>query len=363
MVSTQYRREAENLEDLRLSIQQEFGPQARILTAEWVSQGGIGKFMSKRFIEAIVEVPGEPVTKTPQVLGKRARKAAVASRRVKTSAQVSGVSTAYRSVPAPGKPPPVTSGMDSLLARADAREEFLASVEELPREKAVNSEAEFSRLLDDQSFALTPARGARALGAGEQASTGDNVRERLVGDAKSTNERETKGTAVIDVGQLLPSPLSGPGDLVVVVGLWGDAVAAGEQLGEDAAMRRHAGELAAKFAAGSSNQRRPIHDRRSILRARAAAVSQGVPLVVSVALNPLEPLGMQLEMLQVLGADQLWVAVDAGRKSEDTAVWVKFIAQRHHLYALVSLHANETLSPESVLELGYPVFDITAPLP
>ena len=127
-------------------------------------------------------------------------------------------------------------------------------------------------------------------------------------------------------------------------------------------MRRQAGELAPKFAADPAT-RRPILDRRGIMRARAAAVEERVPLVVCVALNPLQPLVGQLEVLDTLGADQLWVAVDAGRKSEDTAVWVNYISARHSVYALVSLHANETLSPESVLGLGFPVFDLTATMP
>ncbi|PQZ96026.1 hypothetical protein CQ018_01700 [Arthrobacter sp. MYb227] len=363
MVPTQYRREAENLGALKARITKEFGPHARILSAAWVSQGGLGKFMARRFIEAIIEVPGEPELNAPHELLKRARIATEASPRGETTTQTSGVSPAGPHGSAPSKPTPVKSGMAELLALADAQEEFLAGRETAPRRSAGNSEAEFSRLLDDQSFALSPATGVRALGAGSQDSVAGRSREPLIGGAGIKAEREVTSSLALDLGQLLPSPLSGPGDLVVVVGLWGDGVAAGDQLGEDVSMRRHAGELAAKFAAGSSTQRRPIHDRRGILRARAGAVSQGVPLVVSVALNPLEQLGVQLEILQVLGADQLWVAVDAGRKSEDTAAWVKFIAQRHSLYALVSLHANETLSPESVLDLGYPVFDITAPLP
>ncbi|MGB9036665.1 MAG: hypothetical protein WCC45_19305 [Paeniglutamicibacter sp.] len=68
-----------------------------------------------------------------------------------------------------------------------------------------------------------------------------------------------------------------------------------------------------------------------------------------------------MELLQVLEADQLWAAVDAGRKAEDTAAWVKHVASGHGLYAVVSLHAEETLSPESVWELGFPVLEARGP--
>ena len=106
-----------------------------------------------------------------------------------------------------------------------------------------------------------------------------------------------------------------------------------------------------------------MSDRRSVLRARANAVADGVPLVVSVAVNPLQALLPQLELLGVLEADQLWVAVDAGRKSADTAAWVKHVASGHGVYAVVALHSNETLSPESVWDLGFPVLDSRGPDP
>ncbi len=149
---------------------------------------------------------------------------------------------------------------------------------------------------------------------------------------------------------------------MVVIGLWGDGVIAGAQLGAESAMRRPAGELARKFDADAAKHQ-PITDRRGVLKARAAAVEAQLPLVVSVALNPLQPLRDQLELLDILGPDQLWVAVDAGRKSEDTEAWVKHVSARHRVYAVVALHCNETLSPESVLDLGFPVFDVTAPTP
>lgn len=387
---TQYRLEVESLEVLKERVAREFGPDAKVVSAEWVSQGGLGKFMSKRFIEAIVELPDqEPAANPSPVLLRRAMKTVAA----------------VRSAEAPGTRQPAAlsrTGLEALLDQADAQEDLLATPSGA-RRKPAGDPVDFGRLLDGRSFDLEPATGTRAAGSGP---TGAKPREARTQEARTQEVRTQEvlpreilprdagagaelprdsasvpvstsvpvsasvtvspippgETAPLGQREILPSPLEGPGDLVVVIGLWGDGVAAGAQLGEERAMRRQAGELAPKFDADPA-PRRPILDRRGIMRARASAVEEGVPLVVCVALNPLQPLVGQLEVLDTLGADQLWVAVDAGRKSEDTAAWVNYISARHRVYALVSLHANETLSPESVLDLGFPVFDITAPMP
>ncbi|GAA1498206.1 hypothetical protein [Paeniglutamicibacter kerguelensis] len=398
---TQYRLEVENLEQLKERIEREFGPTARIASAERVSQGGIGKFMARRYIEAIVEVPDDDPAVPPAP--------AVLRRAAKTAAEVRGATAPAGKlatvVPTPIKPSTIKpgtdpgSGMGALLERADAQEELLAAPSGVRRrpagtdasapsggsEKPGGGAGEFMRLLDGESFAFEPAKGARAAGpAAGPAARSDRTSPAprtsgqapvrvapaavppgtiqsgtIPSDADPYRATGSRGPSHRDI---LPSPLDGPGDLVVVVGLWGDGVIAGAQLGAESAMRRQAGELAPKFNTDAA-VRQPLTDRRGVLKARAAAVEAQEPLVVSVALNPLQPLREQMELLDTLGPDQLWVAVDAGRKSEDTAAWVKHVSARHRVYAVVALHGNETLSPESVLELGFPVFDVTAPTP
>lgn len=372
MVPTQYRLEVESLEQLKERIAREFGPNAKVVSAEWVSQGGLGKFMAKRFIEAIVEIPDEEPGAPPSpVVLRRAMKTVAAVRANEppepTPGSGSVPATHRRPTPRPsaaGAPTSLgaASGLNALLEQADVQEELLATPGSARRRGTSSNDADFGRLLDGESFALEPATGGRAAGPRVTVTSLEGISMPEPASSRPAPQTPVAGPPASGHRNILPSPLNGPGDLVVVIGLWGDGVTAGIQLGEETAMRRQAGELAPKFDADPS-LRRPIMDRRGIMRARAAAVEEAVPLVVSVALNPLQPLGVQLEVLDSLGADQLWVAVDAGRKSEDTAAWVKYISSRHRVYALVSLHANETLSPESVLDLGFPVFDVTAPVP
>jgi hypothetical protein len=59
--------------------------------------------------------------------------------------------------------------------------------------------------------------------------------------------------------------------------------------------------------------------------------------------------------LESLNADQFWVAVDAGRKPEDTVRWVRAVANVVPLTAVMSWAPDETSTPHSVSQLGLPV--------
>lgn len=338
----------------------EHGPAARIVSAEKVTVGGIGRFLARAHYEALIELPDghapagrvlEPGEGTePARTGEPARLPApsmpgapeVGARQPESLAL--GTFAANALTP---DSPAVSGGINGLLARADAAELHFAP----PRDRAGGRDAplpgrpDFDRLLDSQAFALEPATGTRAAGA---PSLGPGVRGERTGQAAAPGR------------EVVPSPLAGPGDLVVVLGLWGDAGMAAAELDDGTALRRNAGELAQKFDP-QALARKPITDRRGILRARAGAVADGVPLLVSAALNPLLELSAQLALLEVLAPDQLWVAVDAGRKPEDTAAWVKAVTAAHGIYAVVSLHAEETLSPESVWDMGFPVLEARGP--
>lgn len=326
--------EGPSLEAIHAKAVAEYGQQARIVSAEKITTGGIGKFLAKEHFEAIIEVPdshapaGEIIDPNKANDPKAAPRSPDAGTRHKSSA----------------------GGLQRLLERADAAEQQLTpNSRALSRTPRVEPESrDFEKLLDGQVFALEPPTGARVM---------DNVSShgRSVGKKPAAHQAHVEREH-----HIIPSVLAAPGDLVVVIGLWGDAGMAAQELDDGVAMRRNAGELAQKFDTHALS-RKPLMDRRGILKARAGAVADGVCLLVCVAINPQVPLLPQLDLLDVLDADQLWVAVDAGRKVEDTAAWVKHVAARNSLYAVVSLHADETLSPESVWELGFPVLEARGP--
>ena len=352
-----FRLEGESLASIHEQAVAAHGPHARIVSAERVTVGGLGRFLAKEHYEAIIEVPDEHAPHGQVLEAGAGTEPARASGPAAEPARP-GISTPKPTIPASGTYAPkaltpdspiVSGGIDGLLERADAAELRLAppgaggarpvALPKLP------GRPDFDRLLDSQAFALEPATGSRVAGppaAGPGTPDGAAVRPGAPGR------------------EIVPSPLAGPGDLVVVIGLWGDAGMAAGELDDGTALRRTAGELAQKFEA-QSLARNTLTDRRGVLKARADAVAQGVPLMVAVAINPLLALPGQLQLLDVLAPDQLWVAVDAGRKAEDTAAWVGAVAAGRGIYAAVSLHADETLSPESVWELGFPVLEAKEP--
>jgi hypothetical protein len=358
-VPMRFRLEGATLADIHEHAITQYGPHARIVSAERVTVGGLGGFLAKTHLEAIIEVPDEhapdghvlepgagPDPRRALPPARNPRPPKPGNPKPATSKPLPDTFTAHALSP---DSPALAGGIDGLLARADAAElhfapqpPVFADKDKLP---PLPGRPDFDRLLDSQAFALEPATGTRAAGP---APAGSGV------------PGHPGGQATAPGNDVVPSPRTGPGDLVVVIGLWGDAGMAAGELDEGTALRRNAGELAQKFDA-QALARKPLMDRRGILRARANAVADGVPLLVSLAINPLLALPGQLHLLQLLAPDQLWAAVDAGRKAGDTADWVKAVAKACGIYAVVSLHAQETLSPESVWELGFPVLEARGP--
>ncbi|TFD19037.1 hypothetical protein [Cryobacterium sp. TMT4-10] len=102
-----------------------------------------------------------------------------------------------------------------------------------------------------------------------------------------------------------------------------------------------------------------VTDRRTALAARARAVDQGETVFVAFGLESDDEAGEaaadEAAILAAVGADQVWVVVDAGRKAEDTAAWVSRLSAHLSLDAVAVIEAGSTASPETIDELGLPV--------
>ena len=147
-----------------------------------------------------------------------------------------------------------------------------------------------------------------------------------------------------------PLPLSGAGDLVVVVGLGDDALAVAKAIAEGvgASVLRIAGLI-------DRDGIDRVDDRRGAIAARAAGVRGGRGVVVAFGLPRGGPTTASFDELASLNADQFWVAVDAGRKPEDSARWVRAVAEAVPVVAVMSWAPEETGTPHSVSQLGLPV--------
>ena len=147
-----------------------------------------------------------------------------------------------------------------------------------------------------------------------------------------------------------PLPLRGAGDLVVFIGLGDDSLPVAQTVaaGVGASVLRVGGTIDRPGLAR-------IDDRRGAIAARAEGVRLGNGVVMAFGLPRRGPTAESVSELESLNADQFWVAVDAGRKPEDTVRWVRAVANVVPLTAVMSWAPDETGSPHSVSQLGLPV--------
>jgi len=321
-VPTHYLLEGESLAEIQRRAAAEHGPDARLISAEKVTTGGIGRFMAKSHYEAVVEVPESVV---PQ-----------------QSATTSGQESAPRG-----------SGLAALLDAADSAELRDSGLEaqDTPtpqnrrgrRTKSMDP-SDFAKVLDSQAFAIEPANGRRAAARVEEA------RRRSCPAVPAVSSKQNQKTTV-------PTLLSGEGDLIVVVGPHTDALLVSARITGGTYLRRNAGELAQELDLAAVS-RRPITDRRGVLRARATAVEHNSTLLVALALGLPEERTEQLALLPVLEADQLWAAVDATRKPEDTAAWIQQLTAVRPVDGVLCLNAGYTSTPHTLHALGLPVLEV-----
>lgn len=147
-----------------------------------------------------------------------------------------------------------------------------------------------------------------------------------------------------------PARLRGRGDLTLVVGLGTDAVTASRVFSasvDDAEVR----------PGGCSRAAAPrVDDRRGALRARADGVRRERSVIAAYGLeHGADDLPALAESLAGIAPDQVWVAVDASRKAEDTAAWVAAVDAVLAVDGIAASGAAFTSTPESVDALGFPV--------
>ena len=165
-------------------------------------------------------------------------------------------------------------------------------------------------------------------------------------EAQITREPETRGAAVGGAVLLRAAPprLRGKGDLTLVVGLGPDARAA-----------------AAILAASADADVLPVADRREALAARAEGVRRECPIVGVVELPRVDAVPGLAASLAAIAPDQVWAAVDVGRKLDDTALWVRAVDAVLAVDGIAAHGAALTASPWAVGALGLPLLWLDAP--
>ncbi len=300
-----YKLSGASLEAIRAKALKQYGPGARIVSAEKVTNPGIvGLFAAARF-EATVEVsdaPGPVDHQTPPA--------------------------------APlVEPGPVHElhgpAIAALLERADADELEMHKPAPAPVSTA---SPDFAGLLEQLGKELQPAGPSPAVPA-----------------------LATLPPSAAEPVRKVPQPMTGDGNLIVLLGLGDDALGPALEMsiaagGSDV---RTAGRLT---AFGHLH----VQGRQGTTAARAQAVLTGQTVVVAFGLGRPGDVPSNGADISLLAADQVWVVVDARHKPEDTKAWVR--ALQHVLAgesvgvdALAVIGASETASPQTVDTLEIPV--------
>lgn len=309
-MSPQFLLEGRSLDELTREATELYGADARIVRAERVLDTGVAGFLGRRHLEVTVEVP-------------------VPSRAEMFPARAVGATArgpVHAAIPAPHALSD-RAGILALLDTADSDEDD------------VNAD-----LVDRASpLQVTPLLVTPLLVTPDLSTESTELTELL---ARLGEDR---------AGRSVPVPLSAPGDLVLVVGL-GDAarqVTASMVAGADAA----SGTGWAVYGAGPTEPSpRPwLGGRWDAVRARALAVEVREAVLVACDLGSITAGLPHLDGAASLGADQVWVVVDARHKPDDTRAWVDRVRSLTDVDALAVVGAGESLSPHTVNGLRIPV--------
>ncbi len=298
----QFLLEGRSLDELTREATELYGAGARIVRADRVLDAGVAGFLGRRHLEVMVEVPdthdGEP------------------------SPVGSGGATAR---PHPGTRAHALNDRAGILALLDEADSD---------EDAVNAE------IVDRTAAVPVA---------PDLSTESSELAELL--ARLGQDR---------AGRVVPAPLSAPGDLVLVVGIGDSAHQVAASMVAVAGEAMAGGVGAADwvlYRAGSngSSVRPRLGGRWDAVQARALAVEVGAAVLVDCDLgSPMAGLP-HLDGVASLGADQVWVVVDARHKPEDTRAWVDRVRSFADIDALAVIGAGESQSPHTVNGLHVPV--------
>ncbi len=353
-----FRLKGASLEEIRRKAELQYGPAARIVSAEHVISPGIaGLFAGDRY-EAIVEVltsheviTGE-VVPDPDILEEAdnaGRGGANPGGAGQAGGQKSPGTGAAPAAPAPRLPAAARkaaapaapahhlqgSAIAALLHEADAAEQDLHR----PGHPGVSTASpDFAELLEQLGSGLrapAPAPDVPAPGpAPRPGKSGTADRPPVPGRSREP----------------VPVPLAGVGDLLVLVGLGEDALDAALAMSTapGGADVRTAGKL-------SAYGHLHVDGRQSATAARAHAVLTDQTVLVAYGLGKARDALARLQSVAAIPADQLWVVVDAGRKHEDTARWVGVLSSQLNVTAIAVVGAAETGTPETVNGLGLPV--------
>ncbi|RAX17004.1 hypothetical protein DC347_10320 [Pseudarthrobacter sp. AG30] len=333
----QFRLKGSSLEAIRDKAVAQYGAGARIVAAEKVTNPGFGGLFAKDRFEATVEVPD-----------------GAASAGVGASVQAP-LATA---TPAPGTAANAHAGLRrpaiaALLEQADQSELRLHGRGGGHGAASGSGHVPSAAAQAVEPVEPVPVSTARADFAGLLAQLGAEYGKPLA--AVEPSLALPAGAPGEAVGQAktrpkAPAPLTGAGDLVLLLGLGDDA------LGPALEMSLAAGGCDVRTS-GKLTAFGHLHvaDRQGATAARASAVATGQAVLLAFGLGSPRDVAGHAAVIASLGADQAWVVADARRKTDDTAAWLTALRNLTAVDALAVVGSQDTLTPGTVHGLGLPV--------
>lgn len=356
-MQNRFRLKGASLDEIRRKAEKRHGPAARIVSAERIISPGIaGLFAGDRY-EAIVEVAAEHQVVTGEVVPDPDILAGTDAPPAQSAAPApsAGSAGAGEKGRSPAPPAPAhqlkSAAIAALLEEADAAEAVLHR----PAPSGLSTESpDFAVLLEQLGAGLrspsadNPAPAAAATTVAPAAAT--TVAPAAATTVAAAATTTAPASAPARLPEPVPAPLSGTGDLVVLVGLGDDALdtALAMSTAAGGADVRTAGRL-------SAYGHLHVDGRQGATAARAHAVMTDQTVLVAFGLGKARDALARLQSVAALSPDQVWVVVDAGRKPEDSARWVGVLAAQLDITAVAVVGAAETGSPETVNTLGLPV--------
>jgi hypothetical protein len=155
--------------------------------------------------------------------------------------------------------------------------------------------------------------------------------------------------------EVVPAPLSAPGDLVLVLGLEESAHGVTRSMADVPPRRGAAGRQL--YSAGHLGVpgRPHLAGRWDAVAARALAVETGSVVLASCDLGAVAAGLPHLGAAAALAPDQVWLVVDARHKSDETREWVEHVRRAVGVDALAVVGAGESRSAHTVNRLGVPL--------
>jgi hypothetical protein len=171
---------------------------------------------------------------------------------------------------------------------------------------------------------------------------------RLMSELRNYSEVPSAGMLM---GADIPLIHDTAGGIILFIGLGDDALVVARSLARSVRSSdvRMGGRILGDSLPRVDDRRQAAAFRAQCMRAEAIGLlAWGVGMGVA-------DVPASLPALHAIDADQIWIVVDASRKSEDTAAWVSLVRANVPAQAIAMLHGVDTATPETVTTLGLPV--------